>query len=113
MSSWTFSGPPPAWTCRFFFTGFAPTVARYPSENWSNTKRRTRELLPTAASPSKAAANLCTAWKEPGRYLILARRCPMLPSFEVAELPLEDLLDDVRESWNPIQGTTAVRSVHS
>src|SRR3990170_3248689 len=48
----TSNTPRPAFgTTMSFFVTFVPIVARYSSPNWSSTKRRIREVLPTEPSP--------------------------------------------------------------
>src|SRR3990172_1568105 len=67
----TRSMPCPAFgTMMSFFVTFVPIVARYSSPNWSRTNRRTRDVLPTAASPRRTTFTFIAP---------TANRAPVLP----------------------------------
>src|SRR3990172_1036351 len=67
----TRSMPCPAFgTMMSFFVTFVPIVEMYSSPNWSRTNRRTRDVLPTAASPRRTTFTFIAP---------TANRAPVLP----------------------------------
>ena len=81
----TRSMPCPAFgTTMSFFVTFVPIVARYSSPNWSRTNRRTRDVLPTAASPRRTTFTFIAP---------TANRAPVLPD-------ISTFAGGYRDFWN-------------